>query len=79
VKYCGHVWPAMIPQKCGRVRDRREMQTCILPPGHLGLHRSARNITSGDGLCPTHNRPCPWGCEMCCFLEDSEWKEPGDV
>ena len=28
------------------------------------------------GWCPNHNRPCPWGCEMVCFLEDAEWCEP---
>ena len=28
------------------------------------------------GWCPNHNRPCPWGCEMVCFLEDDEWHEP---
>ncbi len=30
-----------------------------------------------QGWCPEHDRPCPWGCEMECFLQDAEWREPG--
>ena len=33
-------------------------------------------VYAEEGWCPEHDRPCPWGCEMECFLQDAEWQEP---
>jgi hypothetical protein len=39
--------------------------------GIVGAH-----VFAEKGWCPNHDRPCPWGCEMECYLQDSEWSEP---
>lgn len=39
------------------------------------LVRGQPTLPLPAGYCPEHRRPCVWGCELECFMADSEWRD----
>lgn len=49
----------------------------VKPPRYGDRGQPGHTESKKEGWCPEHDRPCEWGCEMECYMQDAKYRSPG--